>query len=288
MAEAKRKNVGRTNWCFTSYQIQDIKFTPDMKYLVYQTEKCPDTGRLHVQGFVQFAKRHKLNAVKELLHDQSVHLEVMKGTPQEASDYCQKADSRHPGPAACNGEMVTAGQRTDIQGLKRKILEGSKWVDLASNDDTVQVLARHNSFAKELIAATEEKKGLDYLRKKYDDVELKTWQDELTGECQHVPDDRHIMWICDEKGGNGKSWWANYMVVQEDALLISPSKFPDMAYLWKSASPETKTVVFDVTRSNQSTDKYSPLLGAYQLAEHLKNGIVASTKYQPQMIHRQH
>lgn len=55
---------------------------PGIKYLVFQVERCPDTGRLHLQGYVQFNNQTDLQLARELL-SKTAHLEPAKGTPLE-------------------------------------------------------------------------------------------------------------------------------------------------------------------------------------------------------------
>ena len=62
----------------------------DMAYMCYGIEICPTTKRLHWQGFVIFTSRHRMSAVKTLLHSSTIHVERMRGTVQESIEYCRK------------------------------------------------------------------------------------------------------------------------------------------------------------------------------------------------------
>lgn len=57
-----------------------------MCYLVQQEESCPTTGRIHWQGFVVFERKSRLGGCKVLLP--SAHWEPMRGSVDEAADYC--------------------------------------------------------------------------------------------------------------------------------------------------------------------------------------------------------
>lgn len=280
------RNYARISWCFTWFDIKSPPVYDDtkMQYLIYQEEKCPKTGSIHLQGFVQFRNRKKMNGAKAALNSKTVHLEITKGTPQQAADYCRKGETRIEGGLFAEyGKLVKQGQRTDLLHVKKLIDEGKSYAELCQDEEVVCTVARSASFVKELISQREEKEGLDQLRFKYSQVELKEWQDELTGDCQDAPDDRTVTWVCDSQGGQGKSWWANYMMVEQDGLVLMPGRLPDLAYQWKQSSSKVKTVIFDVTRSNQE-DGY--LLSCLSLAEALKNGRVSSTKYQSCMVYR--
>lgn len=76
-------------WCFTSYQDKDgfLWYKPDEYiYLVQQEEECPSTKRIHWQGFVVLEIKKALGYWKKELP--SAHFEIMRGTVDEAADYC--------------------------------------------------------------------------------------------------------------------------------------------------------------------------------------------------------
>jgi len=103
------QGVQSIHWCFTIPDIdQSIDYTKcvdaplplfdveKMDYLVYQIEKAPETGRLHVQGYLSLNKKLRLTGVKKI--HASAHWEKTRGTPKQASDYCKKPESRVAGP----------------------------------------------------------------------------------------------------------------------------------------------------------------------------------------------
>lgn len=96
-------------------------------YLVFQQEKCPDTERLHYQGYAEFVKQNTLASLKKI--DASIHWEPRRGTAKEASDYCKKVDTRVAGPWE-HGEMKTPGVRTDIIAFREAIKKGSTTTEL--------------------------------------------------------------------------------------------------------------------------------------------------------------
>lgn len=78
------------HWCFTSFE-EELQYDEEsMVYMVYGREVCPTTGKRHLQGFVSFKTKRKLGAVKKYLRDNKAHVEVSRGTIQQASDYCKK------------------------------------------------------------------------------------------------------------------------------------------------------------------------------------------------------
>jgi len=85
-------------WCFTlnNPKASDLKdLNPDdLEYLVYGRETAPGTGTEHLQGFVVFKDRKRLTQAKALI-SQRAHVEALRGTAKQASDYCKKGDQSH-------------------------------------------------------------------------------------------------------------------------------------------------------------------------------------------------
>jgi len=79
------------NFCFTipNYTDEIVRALDALPcvYLCYGYEVCPNTGTPHLQGYISFERKRKY---KKLAQQLKAHFEVMKGTPQEASDYCKK------------------------------------------------------------------------------------------------------------------------------------------------------------------------------------------------------
>ena len=78
-------------WCFTinNPTEEDASGLADglYDYIVCGRETGKD-GTPHIQGFIVMKKIQRLTAMKKILPRS--HLEPMRGTPKEASDYCKK------------------------------------------------------------------------------------------------------------------------------------------------------------------------------------------------------
>lgn len=93
--------------------------------MVYQAERGEKTNRLHYQGYVEFKKPTRVNRAKELLGDNTVHLEGRKGTRDEARNYCMKEDTRVDGPFEFGTwHAVGAGRRSDLEKVVNDVKEG--------------------------------------------------------------------------------------------------------------------------------------------------------------------
>lgn len=108
------------NWCFTAWSEWDWENLIDEKltYLIVGTESCPETGKVHYQGYAEFSTPMTMKAVKKILGE-TTHLEVRRGKQKEAIDYCKK-----DGKWVEFGEMKNQGERTDIEKVRDMIKEG--------------------------------------------------------------------------------------------------------------------------------------------------------------------
>lgn len=104
-------------WCFTLFMEDDdedvaritwLAATPDcpplnwqeckgFRYMKYQVERAPDTGRLHLQGFICLTYPMRLGEMKRH-YSERAHWEVSRGSFKENDAYCSKPASRMCGP----------------------------------------------------------------------------------------------------------------------------------------------------------------------------------------------
>lgn len=115
-------NTPMRNACFTinnpglddEVYLKKWSAIPNVKYLVFQRERG-ENGTIHLQGYIELSKTMRFNALKSAL-DPTAHLERRRGTPQEASDYCQKEETRIAGPYTFGDPFWRKqGKRTDLQ-----------------------------------------------------------------------------------------------------------------------------------------------------------------------------
>lgn len=94
-------------------------------YLVFGKEQG-EKATPHLQGYVAFDKRRTLGAVKKVLGGKA-HLECMRGTPTQASDYCKK-----DGDFSEFGEIPEGrGSRSDLRAVVSKVQEGASMREIA-------------------------------------------------------------------------------------------------------------------------------------------------------------
>lgn len=118
------------NCCFTSFLSEPPCFSDgEMCYLVYQQERCPETGALHYQGYVELIAQKSLRQLKDLLGSSTIHIERRRGTQAEAIAYCKKDESRVDGPWEF-GTPKEQGRRTDLDKIYTMLKEGKTQLDV--------------------------------------------------------------------------------------------------------------------------------------------------------------
>nr|QXP07582.1 MAG: replication associated protein [Arizlama virus] len=119
------------NVCFTSYDLSEPQFSSRAKYLVFQREKCPTTGRLHWQGYVEWELPMEYEKMSEELVLENVHYEARQGSPLQASEYCKKSASRIEGTSFKEyGKLSAQGSRTDITSFVDELKTGRRFRDV--------------------------------------------------------------------------------------------------------------------------------------------------------------
>ncbi len=109
----------KRNYCFTSYK-DTLEYDEEaIGYIVWGREICPDTGRHHLQGYVEFGQGASLSRAKAILGDPAVHLEPRGGSAKQAIDYCKKDGDIHEW-----GLRKRQGERSDIQFVRLLLSEG--------------------------------------------------------------------------------------------------------------------------------------------------------------------
>lgn len=117
------------NWCFTihNYTENDLTHlknlnTDNIKHLIFQEEMCPTTERKHIQGHICLKNARTMTGVKKLLNNETVHLEIMRGTPKQSAAYCSKSKTAIEGTNHEYGELPSGqGTRSDIAELIERI-----------------------------------------------------------------------------------------------------------------------------------------------------------------------
>lgn len=97
---------------------------PKVQFVIYQIEKCPDTGRLHYQGYMEFGEQVRFSWIKKNVPELArAHFDERRGSQDQAIAYCTKQESRVEGPfihgrkSSCSKQ----GQRKDLEAIREMI-----------------------------------------------------------------------------------------------------------------------------------------------------------------------
>ena len=85
----KKADARYKYFCFTLFGENEPKFNKEkMEYMCYGRETCPETHRIHFQGFISFKIRQRFSGVKKMVP--GAHTERCKGSVEENISYCSK------------------------------------------------------------------------------------------------------------------------------------------------------------------------------------------------------
>ena len=149
------------HYCFTSYNLE--MWNPEViktrennghfpKYLVYQYEKCPTTGNVHVQGYLELKSPMREAGIKKLFQDAQLRFFERRGTRTQARHYCmcngakctsectldedrRQTKIRLYGPTEFGefrADNFGQGKRTDLEKIKAAILAGEDMDSIVS------------------------------------------------------------------------------------------------------------------------------------------------------------
>lgn len=242
-------------------------------YAVFGQEVAPTTGTRHLQGYVVFDDRKRIGAVRTLFP--GAHVEVARGTPQQASDYCKKeGDYREFGDFS---SIPFQGKRTDLDQFKSWLNDQTEWptdAHIANNFPTLYI-----RYPRIL-----ELRNLVFPPPRLETANLNPgWQTNLNTKLEGVcNDDREIIFVVDEEGGQGKTWFCRkYLTDHDDVQVLSIGKRDDLAH----AVDITKRVfLFNIPRDQLQYMQFGIL-------ESIKDRVVFSPKYKSAtklLLHKPH
>lgn len=287
-------------WTWNNYTeeiIEKIKNLPGdkIKYICFGRE-IGESGTPHLQGYIELgncdAQRH--NRIKKILDTElgeksPIHIGDKNGNPSKASlrdfaiAYCKKGEQSHAewelqftnGPNYGKNAIIyekhylqnnRQGARTDWEEIYNFIND---------NPDFNEVMKAYPEYAikypngiQKCIDAVIQQKNIKAVKRQFDDMVLRPWQQKLFDQLQHTPDPRKIIWYVDPKGNNGKSTMCDYLKVKLNALGVQNNKTSDVAHAYKGQN----VVTFDFTRTMDGQINYSVI-------ESVKNGRIFSPKY---------
>lgn len=119
-----RDDAQADDWCINAADDHlPLPFPASASYCIYQVEVCPETNRVHLQGFSYYENAVSLRRAKEEL-DPRAHLESSRGTVEENITYCSKEESAIQGPFE-TGRRPQQGRRTDWHDARELVSGGA-------------------------------------------------------------------------------------------------------------------------------------------------------------------
>lgn len=124
---------------FTSFKVDDFSYDKEkVTYIIYQKEKCPKTGRLHLQGYAELLQQYSLRQVKIIFNDNALHVEKRRGTQTQAIEYCTKEATRVDLPIE-EGQKASQGARSDLVEAFDLVKSGASMHSVAEAHPTTYI-----------------------------------------------------------------------------------------------------------------------------------------------------
>lgn len=114
------------HWCITLNNPGEVEIAnfiaqrPNVNYYILGREAAPTTNTPHLQCYISFKAKKTLASIKKIWP--TAHFEIMRGTPQEAADYCKK-----------DGDFEEFGTVPLTAAKKGGDATKEKWDDMLSN-----------------------------------------------------------------------------------------------------------------------------------------------------------
>lgn len=262
-----KQDTRSRKFCFTSHSETEPSYdSKQMKYMIYQKEKCPTTEKLHYQGFVYFHNKKSKNGAIKLVPNS--HIILCDGTVEQNIAYCSKEESRLGGPWEFGTKPKTSKEKMEpLQQLHLEILDYmkdcKKFTDLLIHPKYSKYLSGKMEWARSAYHAV--RNQVEPLQ-----IELNQWQQQLLHKVATQDTPRTVWWIYDTEGGAGKTRFTKYCRHNFNAFT------PQLNH--KTASflyDRQELVIIDIPRYTGNE------LVPYGLIESLKNGYIVSDKYVP-------
>lgn len=131
-----KTRLSNRHWFFTSYsrdcdglKIPEIPETK-IRYMIYQEEICPSTGRHHLQGYLELYKQTASRRnIQNWLGLGNIHLEMVRDTGA-AIAYCQKTKTAVAGTQREFGERKVQGSNQgNVVTIQDIVLRGGSQLD---------------------------------------------------------------------------------------------------------------------------------------------------------------
>lgn len=151
--------MGYRNFCFVlnNYTEEDVETLTNFpcRYIVFAKEIAPTTGTPHLQGYCELEDQLTLKQIKELVKNDTIHIDQRKGTQKQAIDYIKNPESNpsygksNPLPELLfeRGQPKRPGTRNDLD-IARSLLKSGRALDPFDDDYTIGVQKAYEAIQK--------------------------------------------------------------------------------------------------------------------------------------------
>lgn len=119
-----------------------LKSTSD--YGIAGNEKCPTTGKRHIQAFIYFKNPKRFKSIIKMY--KGAHIEIMRGRLDQNETYCSKEGSYETW-----GKRPKVGARSDLSQVVTGIHDGTYRSILDLVESVPMVVARYDRFCTRLL-----------------------------------------------------------------------------------------------------------------------------------------
>lgn len=240
------------NWVFTGWDLEEPVFTDKMRYLCYEAEITPSTGKHHWQGYVGFKNQITMQGVIERLNfKKHPFVEKMRGNLKQNEDYCSKEANytKHGDIPICQGtrsDLVTVAELVRSGATDKDIICK---VEVGEDGETVDYGEKWRMNYK----------GIQAMRSV-----LISPRSRLQG-----PMDVRIRWGAP---GIGKTWGVYEEFAEDDVYVKMPGKW------WDGYTDQKCVIIDDFDPENCfdiTYDFYLKLLDMYKMSVEVKGATVA-------------
>lgn len=250
-----------------------------LKYLIYQGEISPTTGRQHIQAYIQLKTQSRYSTIKKIFKDDRIHITPQTyGTDEACIDYCKDTTKQVFREPQEYGETKQQGKRSDLDTFKERLDQGEKPIDIAGESpQMLQLYIQYKNGLNEYSRKVNEKLYKEELNKKYEHETLRKFQEEIMNIVnaeKQQEEERKIHWFFEEQGNTGKSWLTKRLIANSNAIMFNTGKQQDILYAYDNQP----VVIFDLPRISEHNENI------YTTIELLKNGNYLSTKYESHSV----
>ena len=224
----------------------------------------------HLQGFAYFKQKVRFNSVKKRFGSVT-HVQVATSSDSANNRYCSKGKNLllwvgEPG----NGPVKKPRVCTLVSEIARKAVDTPGWTprDMVKSDPE-RYNDVYNFYSQRIQRAYKQRltdRALERRPKFFEGEELHPWQRQLWSAVMETQADcRTIMWITDEQGNSGKSWFIDYIKTQLSTRHVAAfhvGTCNDVLHQWEGQG----IVFFDLPNDLQATS------GVMAAMEQIKKG----------------